>query len=75
MIDDQISIAIATKENLQSQRKVLGTITQKMNSLANRFPLINSLMQKINLRKRRDTIILAGVIATCIIILLMYAFH
>jgi hypothetical protein len=28
------SIAIATKENLQSQRKVLGTITQKMNSLA-----------------------------------------
>ncbi|VDI36027.1 golgi SNAP receptor complex member 1 [Mytilus galloprovincialis] len=75
MIDDQISIAIATKENLQSQRKVLGTITQKMNSLANRFPLINTLMQKINLRKRRDTIILASVIATCVIILLLYAFH
>ncbi|XP_046548919.1 Golgi SNAP receptor complex member 1-like isoform X1 [Haliotis rubra] len=75
LVDDQISIAIATKENLSSQKKILGTITQKMNSLANRFPLLNSLMQRINLRKRRDSIILGGVIAVCIFLLLLYAFH
>ena len=40
-----------------------------------RFPVINNLIQKINLRKRRDTIILASVIATCTILLMLYAFH
>nr|XP_011432817.1 Golgi SNAP receptor complex member 1 [Crassostrea gigas] len=75
LIDDQISVAIATKENMQSQKKMLGGITQRMNSLANRFPVINNLIQKINLRKRRDTIILASVIATCTILLMLYAFH
>ena len=38
-----------------------------------RFPLINSVVQKINLRKRRDSIILGGVIAVCVVILLLFA--
>ncbi|XP_033747372.1 Golgi SNAP receptor complex member 1-like [Pecten maximus] len=75
MIDDQISVAMMTKDNMESQKKMLSSISQKMNSVANRFPLINTLMQKVNLRKRRDTIIIASVIATCTIILLLYAFH
>lgn len=75
LVDDQISIAIATKENLQSQSKFLSTINHKVNSLANRFPVINSLVQRINIRKRRDSIILGVVIAVCIILLLLYAFH
>ncbi|KAJ8312597.1 hypothetical protein KUTeg_009970 [Tegillarca granosa] len=33
MIDDQISVAISTKENLESQKKMLGGVTQKMNSI------------------------------------------
>lgn len=75
MVDDQISIAIATKESLDHQKKSLGGITQKIAVLANRFPLINSLMQRINIRKRRDSIILASVIATCIVLMLLYMFH
>ncbi|KAK6190753.1 hypothetical protein SNE40_002548 [Patella caerulea] len=75
LVDDQISIAIATKENLYSQKKFLDNITHKVNSIANRFPVINSLMQRINIRKRRDSIILGGVIAVCVILLLLYAFH
>ncbi|XP_005093915.1 Golgi SNAP receptor complex member 1 isoform X2 [Aplysia californica] len=75
LVDEQISIAIATKENLQSQSRFLTSITQKVNTLANRFPVINSLVQRINLRKRRDSIILALVIAVCIILLILYAFH
>ena len=43
--------------------------------IADRFPLINSLVQKINLRKRRDSLILGGVISVCIIILLLLAFR
>ncbi|KAL8198998.1 UNVERIFIED_CONTAM: hypothetical protein K2H54_031493 [Gekko kuhli] len=40
-----------------------------------RFPAVNSLIQRINLRKRRDSLILGGVIGICTILLLLYAFH
>ncbi|KAI0230823.1 Golgi SNAP receptor complex member 1 [Lamellibrachia satsuma] len=66
------SIAIATKENLQSQKTTLKKISETMNSLANRFPVINSLVQRVNLRKRRDTIILGLVISVCFILLILY---
>ncbi|XP_033099508.1 Golgi SNAP receptor complex member 1-like [Anneissia japonica] len=73
--DETINIAIATKENLMSQRSTLRKISGSMSNMVNRFPVINSLVQRINLRKRRDSIILGSVIATCIILLLLYAFH
>ena len=41
---------------------------------SDRFPVINNLIQKTNLKKRRDALILGGVIALCIIVLLLYAF-
>uniref|UniRef100_A0A2K6BH61 Golgi SNAP receptor complex member 1 n=1 Tax=Macaca nemestrina TaxID=9545 RepID=A0A2K6BH61_MACNE len=69
------NIAMATKENMTSQRGVLKSIHSKMNTLANRFPAVNSLIQRINLRKRRDSLILGGVIGICTILLLLYAFH
>ncbi|NWV23851.1 GOSR1 protein, partial [Origma solitaria] len=69
------SIAMATKENMTSQRGMLKSIQSKMNTLANRFPAVNSLIQRINLRKRRDSLILGSVIGVCTILLLLYAFH
>ena len=44
-------------------------------SIPDRFPLLNSLIQRINLRKRRDSLIIGGVIAVCIVLLLWYAFR
>ncbi|KAL1467000.1 hypothetical protein MTO96_005868 [Rhipicephalus appendiculatus] len=41
-------------------------------STDDRFPMINSLVQRINLRKRRDSIILGLVIGTCTVLLLLY---
>ncbi|KAG5269178.1 hypothetical protein AALO_G00199150 [Alosa alosa] len=75
LIEDTISIAMATKENMTSQRGFLKSIQSRVNTLANRFPAINSLIQRINLRKRRDSLILGGVIGVCTILLLLYAFH
>lgn len=75
LVDDQISIAVATKENLQSQKSALYAITHRMSFVTNRFPSLNSLIVRINFRKRRDTIILACVIALCIIFLLWYRLH
>lgn len=75
MVDDQISIAVKTKEELLNQRLAMKAIQTKMTTLVNRFPIINSLIQRINLRKRRDSIILALVISACLILFLMYSFH
>uniref|UniRef100_K7FC74 Golgi SNAP receptor complex member 1 n=1 Tax=Pelodiscus sinensis TaxID=13735 RepID=K7FC74_PELSI len=75
LIEETISIAMATKENMTSQRGMLKSIQSKMNTLANRFPAVNNLIQRLNLRKRRDSLILGGVIGICTILLLLYAFH
>ncbi|XP_028321421.1 Golgi SNAP receptor complex member 1 [Gouania willdenowi] len=75
LMDDTISIAMATKENMTSQRGMLKSIQSRVNTLANRFPTINNLIQRINLRKRRDSLILGSVIGICTILLLLYAFH
>uniref|UniRef100_A0A4W5PXN5 Golgi SNAP receptor complex member 1 n=1 Tax=Hucho hucho TaxID=62062 RepID=A0A4W5PXN5_9TELE len=69
------NIAMATKENMTSQRGLLKSIQSRVNTLANRFPAINNLIQRLNLRKRRDSLILGGVIGVCTILLLLYAFH
>ncbi|XP_071484390.1 Golgi SNAP receptor complex member 1-like [Diadema antillarum] len=73
--DETISVAMATKENLSSQKSTLKKISTSMNTMANRFPVLNSLIQRINLRKRRDSLILGGVIAVCLVLLLWYAFR
>ncbi|CAK6957175.1 Golgi SNAP receptor complex member 1-like [Scomber scombrus] len=75
LIDNAISIAMATKENITFQRGMLKSIQTRVTTLANRFPAINNLVQKINLRKRRDSLILGGVIGVCTILLLLYTFH
>uniref|UniRef100_A0A0B7BTX1 Golgi SNAP receptor complex member 1 n=1 Tax=Arion vulgaris TaxID=1028688 RepID=A0A0B7BTX1_9EUPU len=75
LVDEQINIAIATKENLQSQGRFLTSVTHKMNTFVNRFPVVNSLVQRIHFRRRRDSIIISIVIAICIILLLLYSFH
>ena len=73
--DEIIDMAMVTKENLGSQRRLFNNISGRVISLTNRFPVINSLVQKINVRKRRDTIILGFVISVCLILLILYALH
>ena len=74
MIDDQISIAIDTRDHLKSQRETFKMIQTKVNDLSNRFPLINTLMTKINIRKRRDSLILGTVIGLCLTFMLWWMF-
>lgn len=71
--NDAISIAIATKENLYAQRSSLSGITNKINSISNKFPMIGSLINKINIRSRRDSLIMAGVVTGCLIVLFLLA--
>ncbi|XP_014284239.1 Golgi SNAP receptor complex member 1 isoform X1 [Halyomorpha halys] len=75
LIDDQINIAVETRENLISQRLTMKRLQVRLHDIANRFPVVNSLVNRINLHKRRDSIIIGVVIFICTILLLSYAFH
>ncbi|PSN50901.1 Golgi SNAP receptor complex member 1 [Blattella germanica] len=75
LLDEQINIAVDTRDHLVSQRLTFKRLQTKINDISNRFPVVNSLLQRINLRKRRDSIILGLVIGVCTILLLMYAFR
>lgn len=75
LINDQISIAMEARDHLTLQRHSLKRLQTRFNDISNRFPVISSLLSRINIRKRRDSIILGAVIAGCTILLLLYAFH
>ncbi|KAL6727526.1 hypothetical protein Aduo_009396 [Ancylostoma duodenale] len=72
LLDEQMSIAMATKENLQRQSMSLRGIGKKMDTLARKYPMINNVMQKIQYKKRKDAIILASVITCCLIFVFFY---
>ncbi|EEC11247.1 golgi SNAP receptor complex member, putative [Ixodes scapularis] len=72
MVHDQINIAMRTKDELMIR---VGEFVHVLNDDDDRFPMINSLVQRINLRKRRDSIILGLLIGTCTVLLLLYITH
>lgn len=75
LADTAIEMASRTQDHLRQQRRMLGGLSSRMLDLAARFPQLNYLIQKISMRKRRDTVIMASVISFCIILILLYAFH
>ncbi|KAL4711847.1 hypothetical protein ACJJTC_006016 [Scirpophaga incertulas] len=75
LVDEQINIAMEAREHLTSQRQTFKRIQTRFNDITNRFPLLNSLMYRINARKRRDSLIIGIVVGICTFLLLLYAFH
>jgi len=73
LLNDHISIAMSVKENLTGQRSFLADTNKKLYQLTKKYPAINSVMQKIRLKKRKDTLVLACVITTCLILFFLYA--
>jgi len=74
MVDEQISIAMETKEGLVTQRVAFKKIQSRMNDLTSRFPTLNNLIHKINMKKRKDSIIIGLVIGVCTFLLVFYQF-
>ncbi|KAH9425492.1 golgi SNAP receptor complex member Gos28 [Dermatophagoides pteronyssinus] len=74
MIDDQINIAIRTRDTLRQQRSTMKAIQTQLTTLANKFPMINNVMHRIGMKKRKDSIILAIVIGICFFLLLLWIF-
>ncbi|ORZ40349.1 hypothetical protein BCR44DRAFT_111697, partial [Catenaria anguillulae PL171] len=72
MIDDIIDQAHETRTNLDAQRETLLGAHRRITGLHTVFPQLTGLMTRIRLRRRRDTIILSLVTASCMFLLFLY---
>lgn len=61
--------AFATRDELLNQRQYLNNAQLQVVSTMQNIPGLNVLISKINTRRKRDTLILASVIAICILFL------
>jgi Golgi SNAP receptor complex protein 1 len=71
-MDGVLSQAYAINDSFQSQRETLASINRRMMGAAAQIPGINTLMNRISSKKRRDAIILACFIAFCMLMLLYF---
>lgn len=67
LVDSILSQAYATREEFGRQRAVLSNVQMKITSAASRIPGINTIISKINTRKKRDSLIIATLISLCVL--------
>ena len=72
MTQEAIEMGIQTREELAHQRKQYAGMTQRVLGVMSKFPVINSLVNRINWRKKRDSLIMASVISVCSFFILVY---
>ncbi|KAJ3013648.1 Golgi SNAP receptor complex member 1 [Thoreauomyces humboldtii] len=72
MADEVLQAAYSTRHELNEQRGVLYGAQGRVTGVLARFPLVNDLVSRINTRKQRDSLIMAGVISVCVCLLLWY---
>ncbi|EEB09527.1 SNARE Gos1 [Schizosaccharomyces japonicus yFS275] len=65
--------AYYTREDLDAQNSILGSVSSRISHLGETFPFLNRILRKASVRRRRDSIILAIVIS--FFVLLFYFFH
>jgi Golgi SNAP receptor complex protein 1 len=69
-----ISQASEVRSDLRTQGMSLGRVQSAMGKIASNIPGLNTLVEKIRRKRSKDDIIVAGVIATCILFTLWYIF-
>ncbi|ORZ22533.1 Golgi SNAP receptor complex member 1-like protein [Absidia repens] len=69
MVLDQ---AYATRQDISRQGRTIHGFNTKVTGIMGRIPGINSIIGRINTRRKRDTLIMAGVVSACIILITMY---
>uniref|UniRef100_A0A0N5CDE1 Golgi SNAP receptor complex member 1 n=1 Tax=Strongyloides papillosus TaxID=174720 RepID=A0A0N5CDE1_STREA len=72
LMDEQLSLAMSVKENLYGQKSILINAQRSLKQMAQKYPMINDVMQRIKNKKRKDKLILAAVISVCIILMFLY---
>ncbi|CEP60568.1 Gos1p LALA0_S01e13894g [Lachancea lanzarotensis] len=69
VVDSLLSQAWQTRDQFASQRAVLQSAGDKMMNTLQRVPVINQVIAKINTRRKKNALILAGLITLCILFL------
>lgn len=69
MANNLLNSAYRTRDELLNQRSYLNNAQLRLTNSIQQIPGIGTLISKINTRRKRDTLILATVIAVCIILL------
>lgn len=69
---EAIEIAQNTRESLHEQKQNFKNMSSKIGNIMTKFPMINSLVHRINWRKKRDSLILSAVISVCLFFIIMY---
>lgn len=69
LTDSLISQAFETRDEFIRQRQSLANIQRRLWTAASHFPGINTIISKVNTRKKRDSLILASLITCCILLL------
>lgn len=72
MADSVLSQAYAIQADFGDQRARLTQINKRILHTAAKIPGINTLVGKISTRKRRDSVIMAGLIAFCFLMVLYF---
>lgn len=71
-VDDMLAQAQSVSRSLLEQRRIFSSVQDKLVTVGERFPAINGLLNAIRRKKSKDTLVLSGVIATCIVFTVIY---
>ncbi|KAI9033807.1 hypothetical protein CLU79DRAFT_725528 [Phycomyces nitens] len=75
MTDSIIEQAYATRQDISRQGRTIHQVNSRVGGIIGRLPGINNIISRINTRRKRDTLIMAGVISCCIIFITLYWLH
>ncbi|KAG5996295.1 hypothetical protein E4U54_002622 [Claviceps lovelessii] len=73
MADSALSQAYAVNDNFILQRETLASINRRINLAASKVPGINTVINRISARKRRDGIIMGCFIAFCFLLFFWFS--
>ncbi|KAG6000072.1 hypothetical protein E4U21_005862 [Claviceps maximensis] len=73
MADSALSQAYAVNDNFNLQRETLASINRRINMAASKVPGINTVINRISARKRRDGIIMGCFIAFCFLLFFWFS--
>lgn len=71
-IDTVVAQAYGVASHLTQQRQLFDSIDSKLTTIGAKFPVVNSVLNAIRRKKNRDNVILASVMAACILMILIY---
>lgn len=75
MADDLLNNSYTARSQLTQQRGLFGHISSKVGLVGEKFPIVNKLIGDISKQKNKDNIVLATVMASCMLFTFLYVLN